>query len=157
VSDTRWFEIEADIAASVGHFSRAVMIFGTRSASEADLDGYMKRMAFMHAMQSGHTSFERALLRIIDMLREDRPTGEQWHADLLRRMGATLPHRPALLPARLIPAAHETRKFRHRVTHAYDDFEWPRADEAIRAAELLSRELPKAIAVFRKAVDPEGG
>ncbi len=156
MSDTRWFEIEADIAASVGHFSRAVIIFGTRPTDEGGLDGYKTRMAFMHAMQSGHTSFEKAMLRIVDMLREDRPTGEQWHADLIRRMGAALPHRPALLPARLLPAAHETRKFRHRVTHAYDDFEWPLADEAARAADLLSRELPEAVAAFREAVDPDG-
>jgi len=34
VSDTRWFEIEADIVASVGHFSRAMIIFGASSLGE---------------------------------------------------------------------------------------------------------------------------
>jgi hypothetical protein len=155
VSDARWFEIEADIRASVGHFGHAGAIYRTRAAEEAELDAYKTQMAFMHAMQAGHTSFEKALLRILDMLGEERPLGEQWHADLIRRVAGAMPNRPAILPAALLPAAHETRKFRHRVTHAYDDFDWGRATRAAEAAEILATELHGLVTAFRMALDPD--
>jgi len=155
VSDSRWFEIEADLNAAAAHFARAAAIFEARGSEERGLEAYKTEMAFMHAMQSGHTSFEKGLLRILDLLEEDRPSGEQWHADLIRRVAVAMPRRIAFLPAPLLPAAHESRKFRHRATHAYDDFDWARATEAARAATLLSRQLPDLVAAFRAAVDPD--
>jgi hypothetical protein len=155
VSDTRWFEIEADIAAAVRHFGRAAAIVATRPQEEESLASYKTEMAFMHAMQAGHTSFEKALLRILDMLAEDRPVGDQWHADLIARVAAAMPHRPAILPGDVVGAAHETRKFRHRVVHAYDDFDWLRARGAITAAAQLSELLPETMRAFRQAIDPD--
>ncbi len=54
MSDTRWHEIENDIQVASKHFGRAVEAFGTRDFDEFELDGYLARMGFMHAMQAGH-------------------------------------------------------------------------------------------------------
>jgi hypothetical protein len=45
-------------------------------------------MALMHALQSAHTSLESGLLRVLEMLGEERPVGEDWHAALIRRIAA---------------------------------------------------------------------
>ena len=47
-------------------------------------------MVFTHATQSGHTSLETTLLRILDPFGEEPPTGARWHAALI-----------ALLPAEI--------------------------------------------------------
>ncbi len=81
-------------------------------------------MALMHALQSAYTSLEGGLLRILEMLGEERPVGENWHAALIKRVAAALPgQRPAILGERLARAADETRRFRHPATHNYDSFQ----------------------------------
>ena len=57
----------------------------------------MRRMAFMHAMYAGHTSMERALLRILEIQGEEAPSGRQWHADLIARVGMDVGNRSAVL------------------------------------------------------------
>ena len=39
----------------------------------------------MHAMQAGHTSLESGMVRIMRMVGEVPPTGEDWHADVAKR------------------------------------------------------------------------
>ena len=57
----------------------------------------------MHSLQSAYTSPEAGLLRILEMLGEERPVGENWHADLVRRVAAELPNkRPAILSRQLL-------------------------------------------------------
>lgn len=120
MSDDRWIDIAADTAAAVDHFSRAIQIDRQSDLQADNMDGYVRRMVFMHAMLAGHTSLEKALLRILQVQGEDAPSGNQWHADLIQRAGRTTDRRPAILPTDLVRAADRTRKFRHVAVRAYD-------------------------------------
>ena len=124
-------------------------------ASTPGLDGYQAEMALMHALQSAYTSLEGALLRILEMLGEEKPVGENWHAALIKRVAAALPgQRPAILGERLAGAADEARRFRHRATQNYDSFQVQEATRTIGAAEMLANELRAEILIFRKIIDP---
>lgn len=157
MSDARWFEVEADLAAAVEHFSQSVKLYSLGGFDGDSLDAYRARMALMHAMQSGHTSMETALVRILDLLGEDVPTGREWHADLLRRMSHALTDRPAILPPSLAGAANETRRFRHVAMRTYGSFDPGLAQPAIIAATLIAQGLTCAISAFRRQIDPDHG
>ena len=87
MSDARRSDIEADTAARGDPFlPRHPDLSGGGSADDT-MDGYTRRMAFMHAMHAGHTSMEKALLRILEIQGEEAPSGRQWLADLIQRAG----------------------------------------------------------------------
>jgi hypothetical protein len=153
VSETRWIEIDRDATSAVTHFSRAVHIADDPAFRADDLASYTVQMAFMHAMQSGHTSLENALTRILRLLGEELPSGESWHADLIQRVALTLTDRPAILPPDLAEAADETRQFRNRAVRAYDNFKPDRASPAIQAATTLAAGLIAAVTAFRQMID----
>jgi hypothetical protein len=89
------------------------------------------------------------------MLGEERPVGDNWHADLIRRVAMPRPgRRPAVLGASLAAAADETRRFRHRATHNYDSFRVDECARTISAAELLRDGLQKAMIEFQNIIDP---
>jgi hypothetical protein len=154
MSDGRWLDIQSDIASAVHHFAFAVAIYREPGMHADTPDGYMRRMAFMHARLAGHTSMELGLLRILDLQGEEAPSGRQWHADLIARAGRGTAERPAILPPDLVRAADRTRKFRHVTAHTYDTFDPDDADPAVRAAERLVTGLETAVAAFRQAIDP---
>src|SRR5688572_5322996 len=111
-------------------------------------------MALMHSLQSAHTSLEAGLLRILEMLGEERPVGEDWHRALVTRVGMALSGlRPAILGASLARAADETRRFRHRATHNYDSFDIGEIGRTIEAAKLLAARLREDVAAFKDAID----
>jgi hypothetical protein len=154
VSDARWIEIDKAIASAVGNFAQGVEFSHHQGFQTDDLIGSALRMGFMHAIQAGHTSMESALLRVLDLLGEARPSGESWHADLIGRVAQALAGRPAILPPDLAAAADETRRFPNRATRAYDNFDPTKIAPTIDAADGLARRLPSAIATFRQATDP---
>lgn len=125
---------------------------------EPDLDGYRARMGLQHAMQAGYTSLEGGLHRILDILGEDGPTGPNSHADLIRRTSrpVDLPNRsrPAILTREVAADADETRRFRHRAAHDYDNFLPERAAPSIDAARRLAQTLAPCIRLFRDRIDP---
>ena len=154
MSDARWQDVEADTAAAATHFARAVQIYRAGGLQDDSMEGYTRRMAFMHAMHAGHTSVEKVLLRILEMQGEEAPTGRQWHPDLLNRAGRAAADRPAILPPHLLHAADRTRKFRHFAAHAYDTFDTDDANPAVAAAEKAAAGFAAAIAAYRQAIDP---
>jgi hypothetical protein len=154
VSDARWFEIDTATAASVRNFTWAGAFFAKIAAANAPDDRILVEMAFMHAMQSGHTSLEVALLRILDLCEEAAPTGSTWHADLIRRAAIPINGRPAILDGAAARAADVTRRFRNVAAHAYDSFDYTRAIEAVDAAAALASLLPAEIARLRQVIDP---
>jgi hypothetical protein len=123
-------------------------------AAGAPDDRYVIEMAFMHAMQAGHTSLENALLRILDMFGEDPPTGRAWHSDLIRRSARPVGSRPVILKDEAARAADLTRRFRSVAARAYDDFDHTQALQAVEGAARLIDLLPAEIARFRQTVDP---
>lgn len=154
MSDARWLDVDADIESAVTHFTRAVELFRTRDMNGDALDPYMARMAFMHAVMAGHTSLETGLTRILKLLGEEAPSGETWHADLIRRVSRPGGNRPPILDAELSRAADRSRRFRHVAARGYDSFDPEEATPAVSAAELLAARLPAAIAGLRAAIDP---
>ncbi len=157
MSDARWFEVEADIAAAISHFEKSVALYDKGGFDDPGINGYQAEMALMHALQSAHTSLEAGLVRIMEILGEERPVGESWHSDLIRRAGSTLPgKRPAILGPAITRAANETRRFRHRATHNYDSFEVQETSGTIEAAKALAHGLAAEIAAFKAAIDPGG-
>ena len=75
MSDARWADVEADIASAIRHFGNAVELYCEGGFEGDDLSSYRASMALMHAMQSGHTSAEAGLMRILQTLGEEHPTG----------------------------------------------------------------------------------
>ena len=158
MSDARWIEIEDDLDAACRHFGNAGRLFEDGGFEAEDLAGYRARMALLHAMQAGHTSLEAALKRILALLGEEAPAGDQSHADLVRRVSKPVQAvgraRPAVLPTELAQDVDETRRFRHRASHDYDNFDPVRARPAVEAARRLAVALKPAVAAFRARVDP---
>lgn len=149
--DARWLEVDFDIASAVSHFERSAALFKKGGFDQPGLAGYQASMALMHALQSGHTSLEGGLLRILEMLQEERPVGEDWHMALIRRVATMLPERrPAILSSELAAAADETRRFRHRAVHNYDSFRVTEISQTIRAAETLAGSLGREIRVLQR-------
>lgn len=154
MSDARWFEIDSAVEAAVRHFGGAVSIYEKLPAAQVTVDRYLVEMAFMHAMQSGHTSLEVVLLRILELCGEAAPTGSSWHADLIRRAASVVGERPAILNEAAARAADITRRFRSVAAHAYDTFDRTLAANAVAAATLLITLLPAEVYRFRQAIDP---
>ena len=158
MTDARWTEVEDDLASACRHFGNAARLYDQGGFDRDDLAGYMADMALQHAMQSAHMSLEGALLRILEILGEEKPIGERWHADLVKRVARPLGiagrARPAILTADVAGDVDETRRFRHRAAHNYDDFEPEQASPSIEAARRLAINLRPCIALFRSKVDP---
>ena len=155
MSDARWIEVFDDVAWAVEHFSRAVEIHRAGGFDGDHLDAYKSRMALMQAMQSGHTSLEAALERILDILGEEKPAGATYHADLIRRVARERPgDRPALIDAGLAAAIDETRRFRHVARKNYNQFQVKEASRAISAADVVRARLTEAIRSFQAVMDP---
>ena len=158
MSDARWADVEADIASAIRHFGNAVELYCEGGFEGDDLSSYRASMALMHAMQSGHTSAEAGLMRILQTLGEEHPTGADWHEVLIRRLARPLSGtlaRPAILPADIAAALQETRRFRHRAMHSYGEFDASRFGPTLGAAECLRDGLWEAIRAFKDYIDPD--
>jgi len=154
MTDARWLDVEDDLAGAVRHFREAARMYAAGDFTAPDPEGYRLAMAFMHAMQCGYTSTETALLRILDMLGEERPSGPDSHRALLTRVGRPTQDRPALVSAELARALEEARRFRHVAMHSYGDFDMARARRPVEAARLIADSLPGDIGAFRRRIDP---
>ena len=152
--DDRWLEVEDDFVNSAGHFKNAVALFMRGGFDVPDIGGYAAGMAFMHAMQAGHTSLENGLKRILTILNEDHPAGESWHSDLIRRVSRVTAKRPAILDAETCSFADETRRFRNIAARSYDSFRPQNAKAAVAAAEALAQRMLPELLKFQDVIDP---
>lgn len=152
--DDRWLEVEDDFVNAAGHFKNAVALFRRGGFDGPGIEGYAAGMAFMHAMQAGHTSLENGLKRILTILNEDHPAGESWHSDLIRRASRDTAKRPAILDAETSSFADETRRFRNIAARSYDGFKPQNADAAVAAAEGLSQRILPELLKFQDLIDP---
>ena len=154
MSDARWIEVDDAAAAATKHFGMAADLFAAGGFDGDDIGAYRASMALMHAMQSGHTSLESALVRILGLLGEEAPSGQEWHADLIRRVAREIAGRPAILPPDLAKAAGQTRRFHHIAMKGYGSFDPELARPSVLAAGFVARNLGPAIAAFRAMIDP---
>ncbi|MGN6549901.1 MAG: hypothetical protein ACTHJ3_08425 [Pararhizobium sp.] len=156
MTDARWLDVDDDLTSAIGHFGRSVEIFERGGFSGTDLQSYMARMALMQAMQSGYTSLEGAFERILELLGEEKPTGPNYHADLLRRLSREITGiRPAIIHGTLVEAIDEARRFRHVARKSYDSFHVEGAASAVRAAAVIRDQIRSAVAMFRQRIDSE--
>jgi uncharacterized protein YutE (UPF0331/DUF86 family) len=157
VNSDHWLDIDADIEAASRHFSRAHQLSQIGTFEGSSLERYRDEMALMHAMQSGYTASEAALVRIFTLIREKPPDGSDWHKVLIDRAARPIAGdlaRPAIVSHDVAADLHTARTFRHRVTHSYDDFELSKAEPALDAARRLINSFPADIAAFRQVIDP---
>lgn len=158
MTDARWIEVEADLDSACLHFRNAACLADEGGFDVEGLSGYRAQMALLHAMQSAHTSLEVALKRILEILLEEAPAGGQSHIDLIRRVSkpvtASGHARPAILTQDIARDVDESRRFRHRATHDYDNFDPARATPSLEAARRLATSLKPCIAAFRDLIDP---
>ena len=158
MNDARWLDVDDDLASAIRHFSRSVEIFERNGFAGDDLRPYMARMALLQAMQSAYTSLEAAFERILEILSEEKPTGLNYHADLLRRISKEIPGiRPAIISGQLAEAVDEARRFRHVARKSYDSFRLDGAASAIASAAIIRDNLLPAMDAFRRKVDPDDG
>jgi len=154
MSDARWFDVEDDLASAIKHFGLSVRIFKEGVPPGDDLPAYKSRMALMQSMQSAYTSMERAYERILEILGEEKPTGSDYHAQLIKRVSRAFPEsRPAIIEGALAEAVDETRRFRHVARKGYDGFRVENAGAAIAAADYVRAHIREAIEVFRSALE----
>jgi hypothetical protein len=147
-----WDDIGADLASSKRHFGEAAALYRNRMGEEPD---YVVAMAFQHAMQSGYTSFEAAMRRLLNLLGEPLPAGPDSHAALLKRLGRPIEgQRPAVLDAKMLAHVEELRGFRHVAMHAYDNFNPRKALLPVESAEAFLSGIDATLARFRAAIDP---
>lgn len=145
-----WDDIDDDLASAKAHFTQAVALYA------AGVGDYVSSMAFQHAMQSGYTSFETAMKRLLHLVDEPLPVGPDWHAVLVKRLGRSIEgRRPAVIDDALLGRVEELRRFRHVAMHAYDDFEPRRAALPVEAAAAFLAGIDAAMSMFRRAVDPD--
>ncbi|KQT83040.1 hypothetical protein [Aurantimonas sp. Leaf443] len=158
MTDVRWIEVEDDLASACRHFGNAAWLADDGGFDDDGIAGYRARMALLHAMQSAHTSLEGALRRILEILGEEPPVGGNSHVDLVRRVSRAVDTpghvRPAILTPDVFRDVDESRRFRHRATHDYDNFDPTLAKPSIEAARRLAVGLGPCIAAFRDRVDP---
>jgi hypothetical protein len=155
VKQSRWLDIEADLASAHRHFSEAVRAYRANPA-QIQPDDYWASMAFQHAMQSGYSSFEAALERALLMCGEQLPVGRDWHAKLLDRAATPIAgDRPSIISPELRGAARQLLAFRHVAMHSYNDFEPIRALPAVEAAELFLSLVKTEFSKFRSIIDSD--
>lgn len=108
----------------------------------------------MHAMQAAHTSLESGLVRVLAMLGEEKPSGADGHADLIRRVSRPTEDRPAIISTEIMALADETRRFRNIAMRSYNSFRPEEAHRAVEAARSLADRILDEIAVFKHTIDP---
>jgi hypothetical protein len=156
VTDARWLDIDGAVASATTHLAQAILLYEAGGFEGSGLESYRARMAFMHAMQAGHTSLEGALMRVLDLIGEQRPTGEHWHQDLIARVCRAVEGsnaRPPILSRKVCDAIDETRRFRNLAIRGYDSFDVGKARRTVSAAQTILDRLADEIAAFRTAID----
>jgi hypothetical protein len=157
MTDARWADIDADLVAAETHFSAAITLLEGGALDAEGFEGYTRRMAFLHAMQAGHTSVEAALRRLLLALGEPLPEGPDWHAVLIRRAAQEITGaRPAVLSEPLAAAMQETRGFRHVAAHVYDEIRPSGARLAADAARVVLAKARPEFEAFWKKVGGNG-
>ena len=155
MTDARWLDVERDIASGLYHIERAIALYESRELQGSEDNSYYNRMAFLHSMQSGYTSLENALVRVLTVLEEERPDGQDWHETLLRRLGNYFPgSRPAMLSPQLHSNLDELRRFRHVAAHTYDMFDAAQAKPAVESGKYVNENVLQEFREFRDTIDP---
>lgn len=152
MTEELWEEVEGDVAVAVHHYQMATALLEKDGLNDPGLSGYLANMALMHAMQSAHISLESALLKILSIIQEERPDGDTWDTDLIKRASRSLPSRPHILPADLYDAACISLECKKTAQYEYDSFSGDEWTTEMQAARKLAGELAVAVFAFKSAI-----
>lgn len=155
MSDARWFEIDADLAAAKTCYENSLALAQAGGFEDPGLEGFKSNMALMHAMQAAYTSMESAFERVLSLFEEPLPVGRDWHKSLIDRVAAPLNGRPPVISPPLASALHESRKFRHIVVRNYTNFQFEECGPALRATRIILDLVDEDFKKFRDLVDPD--
>ena len=105
--------------------------------------------ALAAALHSFYTGVENIFKRVAVELDGQPPQGDSWHRDLLLRMKAPGPDRPALLSAELHDTLLDYLRFRHVFRNAYSfDLDWQKLSPLVLHWEETFRQLKTALDDF---------
>ncbi|WP_103333186.1 hypothetical protein [Pseudotabrizicola formosa] len=157
--DARWILIKQDFASAAYHLKLACELYASPEFAAAstsdDIQTKAYLMAFLHAMQSGYTSLENGLLRLLIVFDEARPTGGFWQKDLLSRVKIQVGCRPPIFDETSHKHADELRRFRNLVMTGYSHLDLKHAVAAVTSASYMSQNLDELLFKFINFVDQE--
>lgn len=154
-SDDGWIDVETEIAAASLHFGNACGLHEAGGFEAEGIDGYRARMALVHSLQCAQISAEAGLFRLMRLLDEEAPQGEDRDHRLVERLRVAVEGdrgRPAVLPDEVAGDLHEARVFMRRAVRGCGEFDGVDAAPAIAAAGRLVTSLPYAMDVFKRWV-----
>ena len=159
MSDHRWTDVEADLDSAMAQLGMALRTFDRGGFDSDNPDAAWERSnAFLHGMETGYSLIEKAITRVLDILKETCPSGYAWHKDLIDRVSRPMEGenaRPPIFDAGLRLDLLELMRMRHRARNAiYDDFDAAKAGPSVEAARRVLPRIRTSIAEFRKIVDP---
>ena len=158
MNPTKWILVERDFRSAARHFQMAAAIHGGEAGEpgEGRMGTYVLAGAFMHAVQSGHTSLEAGLLRIFKTLGESPPLDvDNWHEATVDQAFTDVPGRGTVLPPELFADVAETRRARNLAAKGYDRFDMGAARATAMASGRLALALPDALSKFIRRIDPQ--
>ena len=155
--DAKWADVQEDFCRAANHFKMSKMIFDNGGLDADSTNGYMARMALMHSMQTGYTSFEDGLKKIFAVIAEPTPLGGDdwsWDTALLSRATKNLKsERPAIFSPQFLEIAGRVRRFRHAAATDYDNLTVAEASGSVDAATLMAENLTDEFERFRNAME----
>ena len=155
MTSAKWVLVEDDFRDAAHHFQMAEIIHNGEAGDNPIAD-YIQANAFMHAVQSGHTSLETGLKRILKIIEEPVPHDVgNWHEALVDQAFADVDGRGTILPPEIFADVDETRRARNLAFRGYGRFVKGRAETTAEAAGRLAKTLPDALERFIRRIDPQ--
>ena len=152
MNSPKWSLVERDFLSAARHFRKADEIYN----GDEHVDEYFRACAFMHAIQSGHTSLEAGFIRIFKALGEPlQHDVDNWHEAVVDQAFSDVSGRGTILPAEMFADVCETRKARNLAVRGYDSFDMGLARRTAGVAGRLSLALPGELQKFIRRIDPQ--
>ena len=148
MTSPKWVLVKRDFQSASHHFRMAAAIHNGE-ASDGRVGAYVQASAFMHAVQSGHTSLEAGFKRIFMVIGEPAPHDVgKWHEATVDQAFVDVDGRGTILPSEMFADVAETRRARNLAVRGYDAFDMGRAEATAGAAGRLAKALPDALRRF---------
>ena len=155
MNSPKWVLVKRDFQSASHHFHMAEEIHNDGPSDERK-GAYVQAGAFMHAVQSGHTSLEAGFSRIFKLIGEPAPHDvDDWHAATVDQAFADVDGRGAIFPSEMFADVAETRRARNLAVRGYDTFDMGKSEATARAAGRLAKALPDALQRFIRRIDPQ--
>ena len=151
-----WADVKRDLEAA----KQSLLLAAERAETLKSRGNKMKpdvrfdrELAVGKLLHDCYGAMEAAMQRLVDAIDGGRPTGEDYHAQLIVRAGSVIPDlRPAMISKATAKDLQALRGFRHAVRHAYGEFDYDRAAPNVPIARRAVASFQKDITAFAKAL-----